>query len=72
MLQRAIKRTKFTGEVDVEALREYAQLNINAGYSRKLPDFDSLVDLSVLRGLSAPQGQLPRNQAAKPLALGRK
>ena len=76
VLQRAIKRTKFTAEVDLEALKEYGQLNINAGYSRKVPDFDSLVDLTLLRSLLVtPQGQqnrLTSSQTARPLTLGRK
>ncbi|AZI42454.1 ABC transporter substrate-binding protein [Deinococcus psychrotolerans] len=72
VLQRALKRTTFTADVDIEAIKEYAQLNINAGYSRKSPDFDSLVDLSLLRSLTAPQSQVPIQKSPAPLILGRK
>lgn len=68
-LQRAMRRTKFTADVDIGALKEYGQLNINAGYSRKLPDFDTLVDLSVLYSLLKPQGNLPKFSAPR-LVLG--
>lgn len=70
VLQRALSRTKFTADVDVAALKEFAQLNIAAGYSRKTPDFETLVDLKTLYSLAAPQSHLPKS--ARPALLGQK
>ncbi|AWN22587.1 ABC transporter substrate-binding protein [Deinococcus irradiatisoli] len=69
VLQLALKRTRFTANVDIEALKAYSQLNLAAGYSRKAPDFDALVDLTMLNALNASQGQL---QATPRTALGLK
>ncbi|TSA86431.1 ABC transporter substrate-binding protein [Deinococcus detaillensis] len=66
-LQRAMQRTKFTADVDTEALKEYGQLNINAGYSRKLPDFDKLVNLTMLYSLMETQSKLPKPGASRTL-----
>ena len=38
VLQRAFARTRFTTALDPEALREYAALNVEAGYARSAPD----------------------------------
>ncbi|ACO46337.1 ABC transporter substrate-binding protein [Deinococcus deserti] len=38
VLQRAFARTRFTTILDPEAMREYAILNVNAGYARSVPD----------------------------------
>ncbi len=57
VLQLALKRTRFTSNVDLEALKAYGQLNMAAGYSRKLPDFGALLDLTLLNSLITPQGQ---------------
>lgn len=38
VLQRAFARTRFTTALDPEALREYAALNVEAGYARTAPD----------------------------------
>ena len=51
VLQLALKRTKITLNVDPEAVKEYGALSVAAGYTRELPDFGALIDLSVLRGL---------------------
>lgn len=38
VLQRAFARTRFTTALDAEALKEYAALNVEAGYARSAPD----------------------------------
>ncbi|PNY82583.1 ABC transporter substrate-binding protein [Deinococcus koreensis] len=38
VLQRAFARTRFTTALDADALREYAALNVEAGYARTAPD----------------------------------
>lgn len=38
VLQRAFARTRFTTALDLEALKEYAALNVEAGYARSAPD----------------------------------
>lgn len=38
VLQRAFSRTRFTTALDLEALKEYAALNVEAGYARGVPD----------------------------------
>ncbi|MFC4637139.1 ABC transporter substrate-binding protein [Deinococcus hohokamensis] len=38
VLQRAFARTRFTTTLDAEALKEYAALNVEAGYARSAPD----------------------------------
>ena len=43
VLQRALTRTRFTAALDLAALREYADLNIEAGYARSVPDLAGLV-----------------------------
>ncbi|WP_161882867.1 ABC transporter substrate-binding protein [Deinococcus alpinitundrae] len=52
VLQRALKRTQITSDIDIDALKDYGQLSLAAGYTRTLPDFGTLVDLSVLKSLS--------------------
>lgn len=51
VLQLALKRTRITLNVDPEAMKEYGALSVAAGYTRELPDFGTLIDLSVLKGL---------------------
>jgi NitT/TauT family transport system substrate-binding protein len=51
VLQLALKRTRITLNVDPEAMKEYGALSVAAGYTRELPDFTALIDLSVLKGL---------------------
>ena len=51
VLQLALKRTQITSDVDADALKEYGQLSLAAGYTRTLPDFGTLMDLSVLKSL---------------------
>jgi NitT/TauT family transport system substrate-binding protein len=43
VLQRAFGRTRFTTSLDLEALKEYAALNVEAGYARSVPDLSSLI-----------------------------
>jgi NitT/TauT family transport system substrate-binding protein len=43
VLQRAFARTHFTASLDLEALREYAALNVEAGYARNVPELKLLV-----------------------------
>ncbi len=43
VLQRAFTRTRFTATLNVDALREYAALNVEAGYARTLPDLNSII-----------------------------
>ena len=38
VLQRAFARTRFTTNLDLAALTEYAKLNVEAGYARNAPD----------------------------------
>jgi NitT/TauT family transport system substrate-binding protein len=43
VLQRAFSRTRFTATLNLEALTDYANLNVEAGYARELPDLAPLV-----------------------------
>ncbi len=43
ILQRAWARTHFTAALDVAALKDYAALNVEAGYARTVPDFSLLI-----------------------------
>lgn len=43
VLQRAYARTKFTVTLDPEALKEYADLNVEAGYARSAPDLTPFI-----------------------------
>ncbi|ADV67580.1 ABC transporter substrate-binding protein [Deinococcus maricopensis] len=49
VLQLALKRTKFTADLNLDAFREYGDLNKEAGYARTLPDFSTLVNLAPLK-----------------------
>lgn len=51
VLQLALKRTKITTDVNLDALKEYGDLNKEAGYTRDLPDYSKLLDLSLLKSL---------------------
>ena len=48
-LQRALKRTQITVNFSLDALKEYADLNREAGFIRDLPDFGKLVNLEYLK-----------------------
>ncbi|GGJ40132.1 ABC transporter substrate-binding protein [Deinococcus roseus] len=48
VLQRALKRTQITTTYSVEALKEYADLNKEAGFIRTLPDWNTLINNSYL------------------------
>ncbi len=50
-LQRSLKRTVITTKFDLEALKEYGDLNKEAGFIRTLPDFNQLVNLEVLKSI---------------------
>ncbi|GAA5531968.1 ABC transporter substrate-binding protein [Deinococcus aluminii] len=43
VLQRAFTRTRFTTNLDLGALNEYAALNVEAGYARSVPDLKAFV-----------------------------
>lgn len=43
VLQRAFARTKFTTNLDLDALKEYAALNVEAGYARSVPDLATFI-----------------------------
>lgn len=43
VLQRALTRTRFTTALDLAALKEYADLNVEAGYARNVPNLAALV-----------------------------
>ncbi|CAM3232795.1 ABC transporter substrate-binding protein [Deinococcus saxicola] len=43
VLQRAYARTRFTTGLDLEALKEYAALNVETGYARSVPDLSSFI-----------------------------
>lgn len=43
VLQRAFARTRFTTSLDLEALKEYAALNVEAGYARSVPDLSTFI-----------------------------
>ena len=64
VLQRALKRTQITSDIDTDALKDYGQLSLAAGYTRTLPDFGALVDLSVLKSWAA------NNDAGRGAATG--
>lgn len=48
VLQRALKRTEITVNYDLDALKEYADLNKEAGFIRTLPDWNTLINTSYL------------------------
>ncbi len=48
-LQRALKRTQISVNFNLDALKEYADLNKEAGFVRDLPDFSKLVNLEPLK-----------------------
>lgn len=49
VLQRAVARTRFTTALDLDALNDYAALNVEAGYARSAPDLGSFVSKSALK-----------------------
>lgn len=51
VLQRALARTEVTATFDLDALKEYGDLNKEAGYTRSLPDWDKLVNLDLVKSL---------------------
>ena len=55
VLQRALARTRVSAEFNLDALREYAIINRQAGYTRTLPQWENFVNLQPLRSArSAP------------------
>ena len=50
-LQRALKRTQISVNFNLDALKEYADLNKEAGFVRDLPDFGKLVNLEPLKSV---------------------
>ena len=48
-LARALKRTRISVNFSLDALKEYADLNREAGFIRDLPDFGKLVNLEYLK-----------------------
>ncbi|SMB90891.1 ABC transporter substrate-binding protein [Deinococcus hopiensis] len=49
VLQRALTRTRFTTGLDLDALNDYAALNVEAGYARSVPDLGTFVSKSALK-----------------------
>jgi NitT/TauT family transport system substrate-binding protein len=49
VIQRALSRTVISTEFNQTALREYGELNREAGYARALPDLSKLVNLDFLK-----------------------
>ncbi|WP_034384789.1 ABC transporter substrate-binding protein [Deinococcus sp. YIM 77859] len=49
VLQRAMTRTRFTTALRAEALNEYAQLNVEAGYARSVPDLQRFINTAFLK-----------------------
>ncbi|WP_019585870.1 ABC transporter substrate-binding protein [Deinococcus apachensis] len=49
VLQRAMVRTRFTTRVDLDALNDYAALNVEAGYARNVPDLKAFLLPSLLK-----------------------
>ncbi|GAA5511934.1 taurine-binding periplasmic protein [Deinococcus carri] len=49
VLQRAFTRTRFTTGLDLNALNEYAALNVEAGYARNVPDLKAFLSPSLLK-----------------------
>lgn len=49
VLQRAFTRTRFTTGLDLNALNEYAALNVEAGYARNVPDLKTFLSPSLLK-----------------------
>ena len=48
VLQRALKRTEISTTYNLDALKEYADLNKEAGFIRTLPDWNTLINNSYL------------------------
>ena len=53
VLQRALSRTRITADIDIDALKEYADLNREAGYAREVPDLSKAVNLTYLNAAKA-------------------
>ena len=53
VLQRALSRTRLTADVDMDALKDYADLNREAGYAREVPDLSKVVNLTYLNAAKA-------------------
>lgn len=51
VLQRALARTQISIDFNLEALREYGDLNKEAGYTRTLPEWAKLVDLGLVKSI---------------------
>ncbi|EYB66858.1 aliphatic sulfonates ABC transporter substrate-binding protein [Deinococcus phoenicis] len=49
VLQRAMTRTRFTTSLDLNALNEYAALNVEAGYARSVPDLKTFLNPNFLK-----------------------
>ena len=49
VLQRAMNRTRFTTSLDLDALKDYAALNVEAGYARSVPDLAGLINAGFLK-----------------------
>ena len=53
VLATALRRTPISADVNLETLRAFGQLSVQAGYTRKLPDFETLLNLSYLNEVVA-------------------
>ncbi|WP_425147723.1 aliphatic sulfonate ABC transporter substrate-binding protein [Deinococcus sp.] len=53
VLQRALSHTRISADLDLDALKEYADLNREAGYAREVPDLSKAVNLSYLNAAKA-------------------
>ncbi|MBI0444915.1 aliphatic sulfonate ABC transporter substrate-binding protein [Deinococcus sp. DB0503] len=49
VLQRAFTRTRFTTNLDLDALNDYAALNVEAGYARSVPDLKTFLNPGFLK-----------------------
>ncbi len=51
-LFKGLARTRVTYDINLKTLAEYAQLNMEAGFARAVPDLGKLVDLSWVKALA--------------------
>ncbi|GAA4022212.1 ABC transporter substrate-binding protein [Deinococcus rubellus] len=51
-LFKGLARTQVTSDINLKTLAEYAQLNMEAGFARAVPDLGKLVDLSWVKALA--------------------
>ena len=53
VLKTALLRTPITADLNMEALKAFGQLSVDAGYTRRLPNFEALVNLTPLQEVAS-------------------